>query len=130
MKTEEIKEMALDFIKQDKVEEAAHFLVAWGNENKIHGSGSDVLMKTLMDHCKGNQFGKVSRLFHEFMPRMYPFVMEKLLMSKLKMHARFLDNRGLQECFFSLPRRWVKKGWIRPDFDPVKHLPRYQGREK
>ncbi|MFW5804754.1 MAG: hypothetical protein ACOCWG_05945 [bacterium] len=73
----------------------------------------------LMQNCKNiRQARQVSYVFEECIPTLCLVYMESLLREKIKMHARFLDNWGLNRSLFITMKRWKKKGLIRIDFNP------------
>lgn len=90
---------------------------------------TEAFMRSLMAHCHTAQESRyIVWLFHECMPRLRPFQMERVLIERIKMHARFADNQNLKVCYFQIPRRWEKRGWIRPRFDAVEAMRKEDGK--
>ena len=111
---------ALGIIQKDKISAAAPILI----ENYTEGVANEdiaIFMLTLLKFCNKNQHGKVNWLFDECMKRFSPFLMEKLLIAKMRMCIKFRNNFGLKSCY-RYNKCWLEKGWLRPTFDYKKEL--------
>ena len=110
-----LKELAHILIRDDSIMDAASVLDDCNNGG-ISGYGAITLMTELMEHCKESQVKHVVWLFDELLPDMYRMGMEKMLTRRMKMHARFLDAKGINYCNEVLQIIWKNKNKIRQSF--------------